>query len=87
MLAAGLAGIENEYDVPDPVEENVFEMRAEERAERGIGSLPGSLWEAIRAAENSDLLRDALGEHVFDSLIRNKKLEWINMRLTSVIMR
>ena len=76
MLAAGLAGIENEYDVPDPVEENVFEMRAEERAERGIGSLPGSLWEAIRAAENSDLLRDALGEHVFDSLIRNKKLEW-----------
>ena len=78
MLAAGLAGIENEYDVPDPVEENVFEMGAEERAERGIGSLPGTLWEAILAAENSDLLRESLGEHVFDSLIRNKKLEWDN---------
>ena len=80
MLAAGLEGIENEYEVPPPVEENVFEMRDEERYKRGIGSLPASLWEAILLAEKSDLLRRALGEHVFRSFIQNKKIEWDRYR-------
>ena len=75
MLAAGLAGIENEYPVPAPVEKNVFEMREEERARRGIGMLPGSLWEAISLAEHSDLLRQSLGEHVFKIFVQNKQLE------------
>jgi glutamine synthetase len=76
MLAAGLEGIEKEYPVPDPVEENVYEMSDEERKARGIGSLPGSLWEAIELAEKSDLVRKALGEHVFNAFITNKKIEW-----------
>ena len=50
MLAAGLEGVEKEYQMPDPVETNVYEMSEEERKERGIESLPGSLWEAIQAA-------------------------------------
>ena len=75
MLAAGFAGIENEYEVPAPVEENVFAMASEERARRGIETLPLSLREAISLAEKSDLLRRALGDHVFRSFIQNKKIE------------
>jgi glutamine synthetase len=76
MLVAGLEGIEKEYPCPAPVEENVFEMSAEEQRERGITHLPGSLWEAIEHAEGSELLRRTLGDHLFDSLLTNKKIEW-----------
>jgi glutamine synthetase len=80
MLAAGLKGIEEEYPVSPPVEENVFEMGDEERSLRGIGALPTSLREAILLAECSELLREALGEHVFKSFIENKKIEWETYR-------
>lgn len=76
LLAAGLEGVEKGYDPGPPVEENVFEMPAAERERRGIGALPGNLYEAIILAEKSDLLRRALGDHVFDKLIENKKREW-----------
>jgi len=76
MLAAGLEGVEKEYPLPEPTEENVFEMSQEEQEARGIGTLPGSLIEAIHEAERSELLRRCLGDHVFDSLIANKKIEW-----------
>jgi glutamine synthetase len=81
MLAAGLEGIEKKYKVPNPVEENVYEMSAEERQKRGIGTLPGSLAEALRLAENSKVVREALGEHVFNSFIENKKKEWDDYRI------
>ena len=80
MLAAGLEGIEKEYEVPDPVEENVYAMTEEERRERGIGSLPASLLEAIQLTEKSELVRKALGDHVFDAFIQNKKIEWDQYR-------
>lgn len=80
MLAAGLEGIEKEYPCPDPVEENVFEMTEAERTRRGISTLPGSLFEAIETAEESVLLRRTLGDHVFKSLIANKKFEWDRYR-------
>ncbi len=76
MLAAGLEGIEKKYPVPDPVKENVYEMTAEERKERGIDTLPASLFEAILLTEKSELVRRALGEHVFSAFIQNKKIEW-----------
>ena len=82
MLAAGLKGIEEEYPVPPPVEGNVLAMAPEERQARGIKRLPGSLGEAIVLAEESDLLREALGEHILNSFIRNKKLEWEEFRAT-----
>ena len=82
MLAAGLKGIEEEYPVPPPVEGNVFDMSAEERQTRGIRTLPGSLGEAIALAESSDLLLETLGEHIFNSFIRNKKIEWEDYRAT-----
>ena len=80
MLAAGLEGIEHEYPLPEPTEENVFEMSEEDRRRRGIELLPGSLHEAIQAAEESDLLRRCLGDHVFESLLKNKKIEWNDYR-------
>jgi len=80
MLAAGLEGIEKGYEVPKPVEENVYEMSAKEREERGIGTLPASLLEAIQIAENSEVVRKALGDHVFDAFIQNKKIEWDEYR-------
>jgi len=80
MLAAGLEGIEKEYEVPDPVEENVYEMTEEERKRRGIGTLPGNLWEAIQVTEKSELVRGSLGDHVSDAFIKNKKIEWDQYR-------
>jgi len=76
MLAAGLAGIEGEYDLPPEASNNIYEMTEEERRAAGIESLPESLHEAIRVAEGSKVLRDALGEHVHEWLIRNKREEW-----------
>jgi len=80
MLAAGLKGIEENEECPDPVEENVYLMDEDERQERGIPSLPGSLQQAMQAAQGSELLRDCLGEHVHAKLIENKKIEWDNYR-------
>jgi glutamine synthetase len=76
ILAAGLEGIEKEYEPPPPVERNVFEMSEQERKESGIGTLPGNLYEAIKLSENSKLVRKALGEHVFNTFIQNKKVDW-----------
>ncbi len=76
MLAAGLDGAERDLPVPDPVQENVFNMTDEERNRRGIDTLPGSLREAILLTESSDLVRRTLGDHVFNSFIQNKKIEW-----------
>ncbi len=80
MLAAGLEGIEKKYELTDPIEENVFEMSSEEREQRGIGSLPGNLSDAINLTEESKLVREALGDHLFDSFIKNKKIEWDQYR-------
>jgi glutamine synthetase len=76
MLAAGLEGIEKGYELPAPTEENVYQMSPEERERRGIGMLPGSLWEAIELLEQSEVARKALGDHVFNAFITNKKIEW-----------
>jgi glutamine synthetase len=80
MLAAGLDGIAKGLKAPEPVEANVYEMSAEERKTRGINTLPGSLDEAIQLAEGSTLVRETLGEHVFNSFIENKKKEWDEYR-------
>lgn len=80
VLAAGLDGIKNKIEPPEPVEENIFVMSEEERAKRGIGSLPGSLEEAIKEFENSALMRETLGDHIFEKYLEAKKLEWDDYR-------
>ncbi len=80
MLAAGLEGIEKEYELPEPVEQDIYRMSDEERRELGIASLPGSLIEAIQLTEKSKLVRKTLGDHVFNSFIASKKVEWDDYR-------
>jgi len=80
MLAAGLKGVEEGYDLPAEATNNIYEMTPEERAAEGIGSLPQSLTEAIAVMEDSELVADALGEHVFDYFIRNKRQEWLDYK-------
>ena len=74
MLAAGLKGVEEEYPLPPAVEGNGCSMANEERVARDIKILPGSMGEALALAEESTLLREALGEHLITSFIRNKKI-------------
>ena len=81
MLGAGLKGIKEGYSLPDPVERNIFKLTEEEKKELGIDSLPGSLGEAIAYAEKSELLKEVLGEHVFNELIAIKKQEWDEYRV------
>jgi len=80
MLAAGLEGIEKGYPLPAPAETSVVEMTPQQRAELGIGMLPGDLSEAIKLAEKSELLRRTLGDHLFVKLIENKRMEWERFR-------
>jgi glutamine synthetase len=80
MLAAGLEGIENKYPLREPVERNVYEMTEEERKKYKIDSLPEDLYEAIKITEKSDLVRRALGDHVFHQFIGNKRIEWERYR-------
>ena len=76
MLRAGLAGIEQELELPPEASNNIYEMTEEERHTAGIRSLPQDLHDAISLASESKVLRDALGEHVHEYLIRNKREEW-----------
>jgi glutamine synthetase len=81
MLAAGLKGIEENYPLPDPVEEDIYEMDEAARKRAGIESLPGNLFEAIQEVENSELVRETLGDHIFNKFIANKKIEWDRYRV------
>ncbi|HEU4724532.1 MAG TPA: glutamine synthetase family protein [Candidatus Eisenbacteria bacterium] len=80
MLAAGLRGVEEGYTLRPAVEEDIYEMNADERKKHGIESLPGSLSDAVDALEKSKLVRDTLGEHVFEKFVVNKRIEWDNYR-------
>lgn len=80
MLHAGLTGVENEIPLPDPIERDVYTMSPEERKQAGIKMLPGSLNEAIVAMEGSELVRRALGDHIFEKFIKNKRIEWDTYR-------
>jgi glutamine synthetase len=76
ILAAGLKGVEEGYELPREAATNLFAMTAEELAADGIQPLPGSLNEAVDEMEHSELVAEALGEHVFEWFIRNKRAEW-----------
>jgi glutamine synthetase len=80
MLAAGLQGIEDGYELPPEATNNIFELTPEERAAEGIVSLPESLGEAIDVMEHSELVAEALGEHIFEHFVRNKRAEWDDYR-------
>ena len=80
MLAAGLDGIKNKLPVMPITEDNIFHMTPEERAARGIETLPAYLYEAVNLTRNSKLVQKALGKHTFEKFIANKDIEWDNYR-------
>jgi glutamine synthetase len=80
LLAAGLKGIEEGYDLPAEAEDDVWLLTEAERRALGIKPLPSSLSDAINAMEESELVAETLGEHVFDFFLRNKRAEWADYR-------
>jgi len=81
MLAAGLKGIDEGYEIPDPMEKNLYHLTDHERRELGIESLPASLGEALAITEKSELVRQTLGEHTFERFIEVKRMEWDEFRV------
>jgi glutamine synthetase len=81
LLAAGMRGIEEGYELPREAEDDVWSLTERERKSLGIDPLPKSLYDAIAVAENSELLAETLGEHVFDFFLRNKRAEWEEYRV------
>ena len=76
ILAAGLAGVEGNYDLPDEIRSDVSDLNGPERAAAGISRIPGNLAAALDAMEESELVAEALGEHLFEWFLRNKRNEW-----------
>jgi glutamine synthetase len=81
ILAAGLKGIEEDYELPREAEDDVWSLNERELKTLGIDPLPKSLQDAISVAEDSELLAEALGEHVYDFFLRNKRAEWEEYRV------
>jgi glutamine synthetase len=80
MLAAGLKGIEEGYELPPGADDDVWALTDAERRALGIEPLPSSLSDAIAVMEKSELVAETLGEHVFDFFLRNKRAEWAEYR-------
>jgi glutamine synthetase len=76
ILAAGMRGIQEGYELPEEADANLFAIDDEVLAKLGIGQLPQSLSEALAVMESSTLVQDALGEHIFEWFLRNKRNEW-----------
>ena len=75
VFAAGLDGNRKKESLVDPVEENIYHMSGTRQKKFDIRVLPRNLDEAVRIMEKSDLVRDALGGHIFEKLVANKKQE------------
>jgi glutamine synthetase len=80
LLGAGLKGIEDDEQLPDGAEDDVWSLTEAERRSLGIEPLPQNLAEAVAAMERSELVAETLGEHVFDFVLRNKRREWEEYR-------
>jgi len=80
MIAAGLDGVEKGLELGEPVEESLFEMDAAQIAAKQIKELPGTLGDALDELERDEVIRDALGDHVFNHFIEAKRAEWDEYR-------
>ena len=76
ILAAGMRGVREGYELPGEADANLFELDDRELNRLGIGQLPQSLSDSLRVMEESELAREALGEHIFEWFLRNKRREW-----------
>jgi len=80
VLAAGLQGIDKGYELPQGTDDDVWALSDGQRAALGMEPLPDSLAAAIAVMERSELVRETLGEHVFDFFLANKRAEWADYR-------
>ncbi|MGW4298090.1 hypothetical protein ACWEH1_34455 [Micromonospora chersina] len=76
ILEAGLDGIENKLEVPEPVNQNIYEMNREEREAVGIQDLPSTLYTALKAMRENKSIKNALGNHIYNQFINSKSIEW-----------
>ncbi|MCL6610113.1 MAG: type I glutamate--ammonia ligase [Peptococcaceae bacterium] len=81
MLSAGLDGIRNKIQPPPPCERNIYHMDAADRAELGISSLPASLWEALQELSADEVIKSALGPHIYEKFVEAKTREWDSFRV------
>jgi glutamine synthetase len=81
LLHAGLEGIERGYELPEPMETNLYHLTPEQRRERGITALPETLGEAIDELSQSEVAKRALGRHIFDRYVELKRKEWEEYRV------
>ena len=80
LLAAGMKGIREGYTLPAEADANLFQMSDAELAKLGVTQLPQSLSDALKLMEKSELVAEALGEHIFDWFLRNKRREWMEYK-------
>lgn len=78
VLKAGLEGIKNKMEPPHPIDQNIYEMDLATRNQNQIKSLPENLYEAINEMRNDELIKEALGEHIYSRFILAKIKEWEN---------
>jgi glutamine synthetase len=81
LLAAGLEGIEKGYELPEPMEKNLYHISPEERKRLGIEQLPETLGEAIELTHESELVLRTFGEHIFNRYVEIKRQEWEDYRV------
>jgi len=80
MLAAGMEGVKYEYPLLDPVDADISSLSRQDQEKLGVKFLPGNLYEALQEVEKSELVKSAVGEHIFNKFIQNKKIEWEQYR-------
>ena len=80
VLAAGLKGITENYELPPGAEDDVWSLSDTERRALGYAELPHNLADALRVMEESELVAETLGEGVFEYFLRNKRAEWVDYR-------
>jgi glutamine synthetase len=77
IIAAGMDGVDRELELPPPVKSNIFALSSEERTKLDIKELPGNLFQALGFLERDDVIKNALGEHIFEHFLKLKKAEWL----------
>ena len=80
MLSAGLDGVKNGLKAPAPVNKNIFKMSDAEMADIGVSSLPGNLYDALQVFKSSALVKEVLGDHIFEAYYSYKIKEWDSFR-------
>ncbi|PKR78702.1 type I glutamate--ammonia ligase [Halalkalibacillus sediminis] len=76
LLAAGLDGVRNKMEAPEPVDRNIYVMNKKEREENGVQDLPATLYDALVKLNEDEVIKEALGEHLLEHFLESKEIEW-----------